>query len=229
MPENQQQHQNQANTGDDKPEGKTMRKFKYKPRSFYTVRLKIAKYEINDIDNFFERAKKARRLEQKNLEQIAAISGENVPYDDRWGDDVEEFAWLYSEFAIIGLWRCIELYRKSAMRAALGDKAAERAYIHKPFQKDLLSLQIEENKIRCARSVNELRYLNNAIKHERRVGKELAVFSRWKNKKGDKLGDLESHYYRLRPFAERYLEDLKKRLNNVKSPSAIPAGQVSKT
>ena len=206
-------------------------KFKYKCRTIYSLLLRKAKHRLHDMDDFFERAKKARRSEQKNLDQIAAISGENVSDEDRWGDDVpqlKEFAWLYSEFAIIGLWRCIELYRKEAMRAILGNDAARRAYKHKEFQKDLLRLKIKEKKIRCAQSVNELRCLNNAIKHERRVNGELAKFPRWKNKEGDELGDLESHYYRLRPFAERYLEDLTKRLKNAKGPSLNPVGHVSK-
>ena len=110
MSANQEQNQNQVNTGDDIPEGKTT-KFKYKPRTVYSLLLRRAEYNLGEIDVFFELAKKARMSEQKNLEQIAAISGENVPDDDRWVDEVaelEDFAWLYSEFAIIGLWRCIE-------------------------------------------------------------------------------------------------------------------------
>ena len=90
-------------------------------------------------------------------------------------------------------------------------------------------MKIKGTKIRCVQSVNELRSLNNAIKHERRVNGELAKFPRWKNKKGDELGDLESHYLRLRPFAKRYLEDLTERLINAKISSLSPAGQVSKT
>ena len=212
------------------PEGEAM-KFKYKHRTVYSLLLREAGYNLGDIDDFFELAKKARRSEQKDLEQIAASSGDNVPDDWLVGDfaQLKEFSWLYSEFAIIGLWRCIELYRKRAMRAALGNDAARRAYRHEAFKKDLSFLNIKETKICCARSVDELRCLNNAIKHERRVNGELAEFMRWKNKKGNKLGDLERHYLRLGPFAKRYLEDLKKRLNHAKIPSLSPAGQVSKT
>ena len=206
--------------------------FKYQRRSPFPLLLGIAQREMDTIEDFFDRAKKAWRAGQQALEQIAARSGENVPDDDRWVDDVaqlKEFAWLYAEFAIIGLWRCIELYRKSAMRFALSRGAARRAYEHEKFKKDLLRLKIKETKIRCAQSVNELRCLNNAIKHERRVKGKLADFPRWKNKKGDELGDLESHYLRLRPFAERYLEDLTERLKKAKGPSPSSTSQVSKT
>ena len=199
--------------------------FKYKRRTVFPLLLRIAKYEINAIDDFFEGAKKARRSEQKDLEQIAASSGDNVPDDDRWVDDVaqlKEFSWLYSEFAIIGLWRCIELYEASAKRyIRRHEQSAMRAAL------DII-IRDKEKKIRCAQSVDELRCLNNAIKHERQVGDELAKLPRWKNKKDDELGDLKDHYLRLRPLAGRYLEDLTKRLNNAKIPSLSPVGQVSK-
>ena len=231
MSDNQQQNHNQGNTGDNIPEGSTV-KLKSRLRSPFPLLLMRAESEIDTNEDFFDRAKEAWREGQQALEQEAASSGENIPYDDRWDDDVaelEKFAWLYSEFAIIGLWRCIELYRKSAIGFAVSKSAARRAYKHEKFKKDLLRLNIEDTKVRCAQSVNELRCLNNAIKHERRVGKELADFSRWKNKKGDKLGDLESHYHRLRPLAERYLEDLTKRLKNAKGPSTSSTGKVNKT
>jgi len=179
---------------------------------------------MRTIEDFFDRSKAAWKKGHQDLEKIAASSGENVP-DDWLVDDVaqlEEFAWLYSEFAIIGLWRCIELYvarakkhirrhKQSAMRAAL----------------DII--KDEKKKICCAQSVDELRCLNNAIKHRRRVQGELAELPRWKNKEGDKLGDLERHYLRLQPLAKRYLEDLTKRLKKVKNSSPSPTSQVSKT
>ena len=203
-----------------------MKKVKYKHRTVYSLLFREAEHRLHDIDNFFERAKKARRSEQKNLEQIAAINGENVPYDDRWGDDVaelEEFAWLYAEFAIVGLWRCIELYEGRAKRHI---RRHEQSTIRAALEN---IIKDEQEKIHCAESVKELYLLNNAIKHERRVGKDLAEISTWKNKKGDELGDLESHYYRLRPFAKQYLEDLTERLNNAKSPGPSSTGQVSNT
>ena len=192
------------------PKGEAM-KFKYRPPSFYSIRLIIAKYEINAIEDFFDRAKEAWRKGQQDLAQMAARSGENVP-DDWLSDDVaqlKEFSWLYAEFAIIGLWRCIELYEAEAKRHI-------RRHGQSVMRAALDIIKAEKKKLRCAKSVNELHYLNNAIKHLRRVNGDLAKFPRWKNKKGKELGNLESHYHRLRPFAERYLEDLTERLKNAK-------------
>ena len=209
-------------------------KFKSQNRTVLPLLLRIAEYRLNNIDSFFDLAKKAWMSEKKSLEEIASSSGETFPDDDRWVDDfaeLDELALLSTEFAIIGLWRCIELYRKSTMRATLGNDATQHPfeYTYEEFKEYLLCLKIERTKVRCARSVNELRCLNNAIKHGRKIDGELAKLPRWKNKKGDELGDLESHYLRLRPFAKRYLEDLTECLINAKISSVSQVGQVSTT
>ena len=110
------------------------RKFEYKHRShFDTTLLRIAEYEMDRIDAFFGQSKRSLR-EEKALKQRVASSGRADNPDDRWVDDfaqLEEFAWLSSEFAIIGLWRCVELYRKDAIRHALGDDNAIRCFLEK--------------------------------------------------------------------------------------------------
>lgn len=209
-------------------------KLKSQNRTVLPLLLRIAEYRLNNIDSFFDLAKKAWMSERKSLEEIASISGETFPDDDRWVDDfaeLDELVLLSAEFAIIGLWRCIELYRKSTMRATLENEDTQHPfkYTYEEFKEYLLCLKIEGTKIHRAEFVNELRCLNNAIKHERQIDNKLAKFSLWQDKEGDELGDLESHYYRLRPFAKQYLEDLTERLINAKIPSVSPAGQVSKT
>ncbi len=177
--------------------------------------LRLAKYGMDNIDEFLNLAKKARRLQQQGLERIAANSGGNTP-DDWLVDDfaqLDDFGSLCAEFAIVGLWRCVELYGTKAIRVASGNEAASKVFNHKAFQKELLNLGIVESRIRCARSVDELRCLNNSIKHEQRVGSELAGFRLWQSKKGRELGNLEHQYRRLRPVAERYLVDLADRLD----------------
>ena len=201
--------------------------FKYQPRSDFDGRLlRLTGGQLEKIDAFFEQSKTSLRFERKELEQRAERSGGGYP-DDFWVDYVaqlEEFAWLSSEFAIIGLWRCVELYRKEAIKHALGDDNAIRCFLrgkkskrrfsfnHKNFVDILAKLDIEESKICYAEYMDELRRLNNAIKHDRRVNDSLAEIPGWEGKKGDRLGDLEGHYSRLQPYAKKYLEDLAKRL-----------------
>ena len=192
------------------------RGFKYQHRSaFDGVLLRLTEYALDQIDAFFEQSKRSLKFEKETLEKIVARSGGEGDCDDRWVDEVaklEGFAWLSSEFAIIGLWRCVELYRKAAIKHALGPSAVQDVFVHRKFQEKLRSQGIEESQICCAEHVDELRCLNNAIKHERRVSDELAKFPKWKAKEDDELSDLEHHYSRWRPLAEQYLEDLAKRL-----------------
>ena len=194
--------------------------------AFDSVMLRITDYELEQLDAFFEQSKLSLRFEKKALEQRAASSGGGYP-DDLYVDDfaqLEKSAQLSSEFVIIGLWRCIELYRRDAIRHALGSdddikcflgrKKSQRplSFNHPDFQAFLVKLEIKENEIRRAKSVDELRCLNNAIKHERRVNGPLAKFPMWKGKENKELGDLDRHYARLQPRAKQYLEDLAQRL-----------------
>ena len=194
----------------------SLRKFRYRRRSPFLHFARLTEDELNDIDRFVELAREARKSQEERLERLAAQIRRDAPDDDWLVDDfaqLHDFAALCAEFAIIGLWRCVELYRKQAIRIASGERAAARAFLHKKFQQELSRLGIPEQRIRCARSVNELRCLNNAIKHRRRVDGELAELPRWRSKKGRDLGSLEGHYARLRSAAERYLSDLEHRLS----------------
>ena len=188
----------------------------YQSRSYFEVRrTRVTGPQLKRIHAFFKQTKKALRLEEKTLKQrVKRSGGKNVP-DDLFVDEVEElkeFFRLASEFAIISLWRCVELYRKSAIGHALGGSAAQGVFRHKEFQRQLRSQGIEESQLCCAGDMDELRCLNNAIKHDRLVSTELAGFPNWSSKADKDLGDLKSHYYRLRRPAKKYLKDLAKRL-----------------
>lgn len=190
-------------------------KFKYKKRPPFFSLLQLAEYALNEIDRFVE---VAYETQQKNLVDLKKLEKGINPDDDiDWLEDVFEelndFKILSSEFGIIGLWRCIELFNKSAVRIALGPDAAKSVFRHEEFKKNLLKLHIDEKKIRCSKSIDELRCLNNAIKHERKVDDHLSKFNKWRTRKGERLGDLDSHYKRLRPLSERYLRNLTNRMN----------------
>jgi hypothetical protein len=116
--------------------------------------MRIARYELGNIDTFLTLAKKAQRSEQNILERLAARRRDNTP-DDWLVDDfaqLDDFAALSAEFAVVGLWRCIELCRKAVIRVASGESAAARVFKHREFQRELSKLGITEERIRCARS-----------------------------------------------------------------------------
>lgn len=187
----------------------------YRSPSPFHVLLRIAKGEFENIDSFREHAEQAHQRQKIYLERLASNRGHNSPDDDWLVDDfhaLEDFATLSAEFSIVGLWRCIELFRKRAIWNCSGKEAATGVFRHKRFQNELSKLQIKEKRISCSRTVDELRCLNNSIKHDQSVGNELAAFRYWKNKEGQPLGNLAACYPRVRVAAERYLNDLTEKL-----------------
>lgn len=189
--------------------------YQYRPPSPLHVILRIAEGEFGNIDSFREHAEQAHQRQKVYLERLASNRGNNSPDDDWLVDDfraLEDFATLSAEFSIIGLWRCIELFRKRAIWNCSSKDAPAGVFTHKKFQSELSKLRIKEKRISCSRTVDELRCLNNSIKHDQRVGNELATFGYWKNKEGQPLGNLATRYPRFRSAAERYLNDLTKKL-----------------
>ncbi len=190
-----------------------MRKYKRNPPFFLIMR--FAGHELDNIDQFVELVGGTKRSEQKTIKRLASKNINNIP-EDWFVEDyyrINDFYDLSLEFAIVGLWRCVELFRKRAIDKVIKSKHPKSIYRYEQFEHLLSTLNTTENKLRCARSVDELRCLNNAIKHTQRVSKELESFKRWQGKHNDDLVNLEPHYRRLRPLAERYLKDLTNRLN----------------
>jgi hypothetical protein len=197
--------------------------FVYRHRSPFSVLQRIAQGELSSIDRFLELTKRGEESSRKALEKLAAEWGAS---GDWLVDDfasLDDFAALSAEFAIVGTWRCVELFRKGAIRFAFGEREAAKAYKHYTFQKQLLRLRITEARLRRARSVDELRCLNNAIKHNQTVSGELTSFPRWRSKEGNKLVGLERHHLRLRRAVDGYLKDLTKRLSRSAILKAKPA------
>lgn len=171
--------------------------------------------EYRTIDKFLELAQKAEVKERDSLEKL----GTKISPEDDWLVDdfaeLEDFVVLSSEFAIVGLWRCVELYGKRTKKAIrfIASQDTTAATKRVVWEK-LLDLDQSVTQIRCSKTVIELRELNNAIKHTKLVDGDLAELPRWRNKKGSELGNLKSYYPRLRTAAERYLNDLSKRLSS---------------
>ncbi len=189
-------------------------KFEYKPISPFFLMLRLAKYDIDEVDHYLTLAEEARGSRLGNLKKLSE-SEKTDGLEDKLADDLaqlDDFAIIASEFAVIGLWRSVELYRRRAMLEAFGQKGADIAFNNKKFKKHLTNLGIAEDTLRCAGSVDELRCLNNAIKHTRRVTPELSKFASWQ-KKGEDLGDLSLHYRRLKPLATEYLENITEHFN----------------
>ncbi len=187
-----------------------MAKYQYRSQPFYPL-LRLARYELEDVDRLVIWSEQQRQAREKLLERLTQS-------DEQFVDDVAEidaFAQLYAECAVVALWRCVELFRKRLTAKVIGPPEAGKIFQRKDFCLALNKLGILESNLHCSKSVNELRCINNAVKHDGYVGEMLAALHRWKQRSGEEIGDLRPHYVRLRPLTERYMNDLTKRATRV--------------
>jgi hypothetical protein len=118
--------------------------------------------------------------------------------------DIESVDSLAGELAIVGLYRIVEMNTKRVLRLRYSLKKVRKFYQIEALAKKLKDdLNIELANIEGFAAIDELRCVNNAVKHEGTVSKELAKYPSWK--KGDRLVGLAAASNRLAPFVPKYL------------------------
>jgi hypothetical protein len=109
---------------------------------------------------------------------------------------------LGDELAIVALYKLIEITTKRVVRLAFPGISAANLYKIKELKKALKQKGIQIEKLDHYQAMDEIRCLNNAIKHDGIVGAELAAYPSWTLKQ--KLTGLDAAYERLAPLCERY-------------------------
>jgi len=107
------------------------------------------------------------------------------------------------ELCIVALYKQVELHTKQVVKRNF-PSVDEKALFN--FAKLKAALPFKIIKLKNYAAVNELRLINNAIKHEGHVSKELAkYYPIWKA--GEKLDGLEFAFNRLSPLLQKYVEE----------------------
>ncbi len=105
-----------------------------------------------------------------------------------------EFKDIGFELLIVGLYKQCEIYIKIIVDNQFPDFSRARKKKYCDLQKSLENYS----------AIDELRLINNCIKHEGKVSAPLAkTYSRWKQ--GDQLGDLSEVYKRLSQKIVKYI------------------------
>ena len=110
---------------------------------------------------------------------------------------------LGDELSIIALYKKIELTRKRILKRSYST-LDERQLSYFNYLKDNVPFDITQ--IDGAIGVDELRLINNAIKHQGKVSTKLASYNSWI--KGKELSGLGEAYKRLAPESEKYIASL---------------------
>lgn len=178
-----------------------------KRRTLIPILYRLSQYELADVDNLVVWFKSSAEAERKRVDGLPTDNGPDDQYSDAYGE-IESVSHLNSELAVIALWRCVELSRRRVIGNTLGTEAAKDSAYNSKIASALRRIDIRETTIQRAEDVDELRCLNNAIKHDGYVSSQLAKFPHWKNEKGEELSNLDSVIPRLREAADAYIEDL---------------------
>jgi len=109
---------------------------------------------------------------------------------------------------IVALYRKVELTRKRLLKHADPNLNDRELFIFKKV-KEQLEKKVAYG-IKANQAIDELRCLNNAIKHEGIVSEELSRFPDWIH--GEELSDLDKAYERLSKDVRVYLKDLYSKL-----------------
>lgn len=119
---------------------------------------------------------------------------------------LDEAKKLSHELAIVALYKKIEITTKHAVEAAYPDVSPKSLFKIKDLKKALENKGIELVSLQHYSAMDETRCLNNDIKHEGKVGKELSQYPNWK--KGELLLNLDAAYSRLAPLCSLYMNEL---------------------
>ena len=115
---------------------------------------------------------------------------------------------LSEEMVIIALFKTVEIAIKKMLERSelFTDDELRQFFRVKELLSQVKNKIVDLKTLQGFTSYDELRCINNSIKHEGVVGKELAAFSSWTL--GKKISDLWNHYERLKPGVRRFIYNL---------------------
>jgi hypothetical protein len=155
---------------------------------------RLVKYRVDNVANFREQIQRTIHEERRELERSAKKEQVEEKLEAIQDDlaVLDEMAETANQLAFVGLYSAIEL----RLKALLGPRISDPNDLGKVFRfKELAKLLKKEfkitiNQLQGFQTINEIRLINNSVKHEGKVGEELAnTFTSWK--KGDPLSGLE--------------------------------------
>ena len=172
---------------------------------------RMAEQDIDTIDSFRAHIEEGAVARRSAIERLAAGLSDDQAQDylaDNFADNLAELdviSALGNEFAIVGLYRVVEVLRGRILRARYGSASPNTAYMLRVRDFLLKHHGIDVDRIPHYRAINELRLLNNAIKRDAAVvTAELAqAFPRWKE--GKRLTGLDAAYERLKSHVASYI------------------------
>jgi len=189
------------------------RKFRIsKTRRIRSYFRRLADGECDDIDRFREHVQDGSTTRKRALEKRAQSLPPEIQEllaEDLW--ELDRISCLADQLSIVGLYRVAEINTARMLGHGFGKAAMSNASYVDRLEKFLKRKNVVLASVPHFPAINELRLLNNAIKHAGRATKPLSEkYRRWRE--GEKLKRLDKAYDRLRPKVPVYIFGLAKRL-----------------
>ncbi|WDZ51501.1 hypothetical protein LF296_01475 [Acinetobacter vivianii] len=118
-------------------------------------------------------------------------------------NEIEELAY---ELAIIALYKKIEITTKKNLKITYPEIDRKKLYKFKKLKKILKDKEIDIESFSNYLAMDELRCLNNSIKHSGEVDSELAKYAGWNE--NERVDNLQEAYKRLAPKCNDYIKEL---------------------
>ncbi len=188
------------------------------------LKVKLAShYYLEAIDGIYDSSTALKaKLESELKQQADEIEADKALSEDDKGhmlsflaDDIfiaEITTNLAGEMMIVALYKTIEIaIKKMAASSDLFTPVQIASFykmseLRKQFKNKVCDLKT----IQMFKQFDELRCINNSIKHSGIVSKELAAYPGWKE--GQSLTNLHTHYYRLRNDVDKFVEALQEEI-----------------
>lgn len=107
---------------------------------------------------------------------------------------------------VVALYKKIELTTKRAVTLAFSDISQAQLFKIKALKDALKKKGVNLEALPSYPVMDEIRCINNDIKHSGVVGKELSAYDGWTE--GQPLVNLDAAYNRLAPLASSYINEL---------------------
>lgn len=179
----------------------------------------LSRIEIDYIDRFLEQIKNQNHSDSKKLKKsLNKAKPEKFLSDNDYNsyvdslvdefDILKEVNLLSSQLAIVALYRIVEIRTKSILKRHLkNSKDIKSVFLFDNLIKLLKKeFSIDLKKVDGFSKIDELRCLNNSIKHQGVVSDELSNFHGWKF--GEKIGETSDSFNSLAKVVPSYLFSL---------------------
>jgi len=170
---------------------------------------RVVRRELEILDSFRTQLEEQHQSELKKLEEVYGEEDDGIEFLADESYVLDEVLDLGGQLAIVALYRIVELKISKILGWRWSEEDIKKMNLYKAdrLAKALRGkLGIDIKVLPGFAAVDELRLLNNAIKHQGRVSAQLAKYSGWVQ--GEPLRELGAAYTRLAPPVPVYLKAL---------------------